>query len=138
MTPSDIIISTVDYARLEPLIHDTIARGGTPRYLTRVLKTKLSHAQIVPPERVPADIVTMNSLVRVRDMDTDEIETYSLVYPSFSNTAEGQLSVLTPMGAGVLGHSKGAVVDMEMPFGRSRIRIEDVQFQPESVGQYDV
>ncbi len=138
MAPSDIVISTIDFARLEPLIHDTIAGGATPRYLTRALKAKLGRAQIVDPQCIPADVVTMNSLVRVREMDTGQIESYSLVYPSFANIAEGQLSVMTPIGAGLLGHGKGAVVDVEMPFGRSRIRIEDVQFQPESVGQYDV
>lgn len=138
MTPSNIIISTVDYARLEPLVHDAIVRGGTPQYLTRALRAKLGHAQIVDPEQVPDDIVTMNSLVCLRDLDTDETESYSLVYPSFANIEEGQLSVLTPIGAGVLGHRKGADVDLEMPFGRSQIRIEDVQFQPERIGQYDV
>ena len=80
----------------------------------------------------------MNSLVCLRDMETGETESYSLVYPSFANIEDGQLSVLTPIGAGVLGHGKEVVVDLEMPFGRSQIRIEDVQFQPERVGQYDV
>ena len=138
MSLPQIILSETDHARLTPLLHDTIVRGDTPRYLTDALRAKLKSAQVVSPKAMPADVVTMNSLVVVRDFDDDQAETYVLVYPTFANIAEGNLSVLTPIGAAVLGERKGATGDLKVPFGTCRIRIEDVQFQPESVGQYDV
>ena len=138
MNPSDTILSTVDCARLQPLVRDAIVSGSTPKYLIAILEAKLKQARVVEPEDMPADVVTMNSQVRVRDLDIDEVETYTLVYPSFADIAAGNLSVLTPIGAGVLGHVKGATIVMELPYGFSRVRLEDVHFQPGSVGQYDV
>ncbi|HCO24501.1 MAG TPA: transcription elongation factor GreAB, partial [Gimesia maris] len=55
----------------------------------------------------PADIVTMNSTVRLRDLETDELETYTLVYPQDANIKEGKLSILTPIGTAILGYRIG-------------------------------
>lgn len=138
MDYSRIAISTIDHSRLEPMVRDAIVRGGTPNHLTSALKSKLDHGRILPPEKMPKDVVTMNSMVSLRDLDLDEVETFTLVYPSFANIAGGCLSVLTPIGAAILGHRKGDIAETEIPFGSTRVEIEDVQFQPESVGQYDV
>ncbi len=138
MDYSRISISTTDHSRLEPMVRDAIVRGGAPYHLTSALKSKLDHARILPPDKMPKDVVTMNSIVRLRDLDLDETETYTLVYPSFANIAEGCLSILTPIGAAILGHRAGDIAETEIPFGSTRVEIEDVQFQPESVGQYDV
>ncbi len=137
MHRDSIMISVVDKDRLEPLIRDAVAGGGVPLERLRALKAKVDGAQALEPAAMPGDVVTMNSKIRLRDIDTDEVETFTLVYPGFANTAEGFLSVLTPIGTAVLGYRKGDVVE-DAAFGSSRMLIEAVEFQPESVGQYDV
>ena len=133
-----IVISAVDYARLEPMIRDAIGSGGTPRELLVVLKSKIDQAQVLEPCDMPRGVVTMNSLVRVRDLEADEVETYTLVYPSFADITKNFLSVLTPVGIALLGHRQGETIDGVSPLYPRRLRIEQVEFQPESAGQYDV
>jgi regulator of nucleoside diphosphate kinase len=132
-----IVISNVDKDRLEPMIRDAVAGGAVRLDRLRILKSKLDDAEVCAPDVMPGDVVTMNSKIRLRDVDTDEVETFTLVYPGFANIAEGCLSVLTPIGAAVLGYRKGDVVE-DSAFGSSRMLIEEVEFQPESVGRYDV
>jgi regulator of nucleoside diphosphate kinase len=80
----------------------------------------------------------MNSTVVVRDLDDQEVETYSLVYPGFADISKGCLSVLTPMGMAILGYRVGDVIEWEFPVGIRHVRIEEVRYQPERSGQYDV
>ena len=80
----------------------------------------------------------MNSLVRVRDLETEEVEAYTLVYPTFADISRNFLSILTPVGVALLGHRQGETVDGVSLLGPTRLRVEQVEFQPESAGQYDV
>jgi regulator of nucleoside diphosphate kinase len=133
-----IVLSAVDHQRLEAMVRDAVASGSTRRDLLLALQGELDRAQIVKPEEVPADVVTMNSTVVVRDLDDQEVETYSLVYPGFADISKGCLSVLTPMGMAILGYRVGDVIEWEFPVGIRHVRIEEVRYQPERSGQYDV
>lgn len=132
------LISNVDYARLEPLIRDGVMSSGVPRDLLNALKSKIDSARVLDPVDMPKDIVTMNSLVRVRDLDTEEIEAYTLVYPAFAETAKRFLSIVTPVGIALLGARQGETVECVSSSCPIRFRVEKVEFQPESAGQYDV
>jgi len=133
-----IAISAVDYARLEPMIRDAVASRSTTRELLCALKSKIDQARVLEPDDMPADVVTMNSLVHVRDLDTDEIEVYALVYPAFGDITKNYLSVLTPVGAALLGLRRGDTIEWTSALGPGRLRVEQIEFQPESAGQYDV
>lgn len=133
------ILSTVDLERLRAMIRDAVTTGSVPRSRLCALNSELGQAQIVAPREMPKGVVTMNSTVRCHDLDgEDEEETYTLVYPGFADPAQGCLSILAPLGTALLGHREGEVVEWDSPFGRRRLRLEEVTFQPESVGLYDV
>lgn len=139
MTPlGQIVISVLDRARLDPMIRDAVASNSTARDLLCALKDKLDQAQIRDPYEMPGDVVTMNSLVRVRDLDTEEVETYTLVYPAFADIARNRLSILTPVGITLLGHHRGESVEWASPRGSIHLLVEQVEYQPESAGQFDV
>lgn len=133
-----IAISAVDYARLEPMIRDAVASKSTPRELLCVLKSKIDQARVLEPGDMPADVVTMNSLVHVRDLETEEVEAYTLVYPGFADTTKNLLSILTPVGTALLGLRRGDTIKWTSGLGLGRLRVEQIEFQPESAGQYDV
>jgi regulator of nucleoside diphosphate kinase len=135
---NQIIISAVDYARLEPMIRDEVASRSTARELLCVLKAKIDQARVLEPCHMPGDVVTMNSLVRVRDLETEEVESYTLVYPAFADITKNLLSILTPVGTSLLGHRQGDTVVGMALLGPARLRVEQVEFQPESAGQFDV
>lgn len=133
-TKRRIIISKEDHLRLESLFLSKRAAilGDTP-YL-RALRCELSIAQIVAPEDIPPDVVTMNSTVRLREGGGREIETFTLVYPKDADIANGKLSILAPIGTAILGYRVGDVVQWQVPSGLVRIGIEEIVFQPERDG----
>jgi len=59
---------------------------------------------IVDPKNVPDDVITMNSRAEMRDLESGETVALTLVFPSEANIDEEKISVLAPIGAGMLGH----------------------------------
>lgn len=135
---SPLLLSAVDYARLEPLIRDGVMSGSVPGDLLNALKSRIDKARVLDPTDMPRDVVTMNSSVRVRDLDTEEIEAYTLVYPAFADAAKGFLSIVTPVGIALLGARQGETVECVSSPSPMRFHVEKVEFQPEGAGQYDV
>jgi regulator of nucleoside diphosphate kinase len=89
---------------------------------------------IVPPEEIPADVITMNSCVRLRDLEKGTTVEYTLVYPTEANFSEGKISVVAPIGAAMIGYRLGDEIEWDVPAGRRRFRVEAVLYQPEAAG----
>src|SRR5687768_254899 len=111
MKKRPLIISEVDASRLKEFI-DTSRRDGwiTENYLD-ALEGELNRARIVPVGKVPADVVTMNSVVRLRDLESDEMEEFELVYPGYADMLSNRISVLAPIGTAILGYRLGDVIE---------------------------
>lgn len=131
-----IILTTEDHRRLEALLTSNTSRliGGSDR--VDELQSELLRAQVVLPDKIPGDVVTMNSTVALRDLDTDDVDTYTLVYPDRADIANCKLSVLAPIGTAVLGYRVGDEIQWQVPEGRRRLRVEQVVFQPERDGSF--
>jgi regulator of nucleoside diphosphate kinase len=130
----ELLITEMDYDRLRHLME-------SPRYRARAmsastLREELARGSLVAADRVPTGVVTMNSRVRVRDLDADETETYTLVYPDDADIDEGKLSILAPVGTALLGARVGYVVEFDAPAGPRRLKIEKVLYQPEAAGDF--
>jgi regulator of nucleoside diphosphate kinase len=138
MNEKTILITEMDRQRLVDLIVD--AQSGEYRgsvYLEK-LRGELDRAQIVSPQQIPGDVITMNSKVVIRDLDSGEDEIHTLVYPEQANAAEGKISVLAPIGTAMLGYRIGDVFEWEVPAGKRRLRIEKILYQPEASGDYEL
>jgi regulator of nucleoside diphosphate kinase len=132
-----IYITELDRQRLEKLIElagERSRRVNRP-YLAR-LEEELERADTVAPEEVTADIITMRSRVRLRDLDTCEEMVYTLVFPTEANFDEGKISVLAPVGTAMLGYRVGSLIEWEVPSGRRRLKVEELLYQPEAAGDY--
>jgi regulator of nucleoside diphosphate kinase len=97
---------------------------------------ELARAKVVSSKKVPPDVVTMNSKVVLRDVDTSEEMTYSLVFPKDADVDVGAISILAPVGTAILGYSEGDVIEWPVPSGIRRIRIEKILYQPEAAGDF--
>ena len=129
-----IIISNVDHEQLQSLFYSRYAAAfGDEPYL-QSLRGELNIAQVLSPDEIPSDVVTMNSTVRLREFRSREMETYTLVYPKDADIAEGKLSVLAPIGTAILGYRVGDWVEWKVPSGQIRFKIEELVFQPERDG----
>ncbi len=138
MGAKKIYITDQDRQRLLDLIMDAQSGGYRGSVYLENLRGELDRAQIVPPQQIPADVITMNSQVVLVDLDTQEEETYTLVYPEHANTSEGKVSILAPVGTAMLGYRVGDVFEWDVPAGKRRLKVEKILFQPEAAGNYEL
>lgn len=117
-----MVISLDDYVRLRELVgeHD--------------LSDELDRAIVIPSDRIPNNIVTMNSRLIYLDESTGMSREVELVYPGEADPVAGRVSVLAPVGCALLGLRAGQSIDWSLPGGRvHRLRVERILSQPESL-----
>ncbi|HZP03048.1 MAG TPA: nucleoside diphosphate kinase regulator [Terriglobia bacterium] len=134
-TNRTIVITESNRTRLEELLG--YARGLAPRdrrYLES-LEEELDRAEVVAANEIPPDVVTMNSRVRVRDLDSGMERVYTIVFPRDADPAHNRISILAPIGTALLGYRVGDVIEWEVPAGTRRLRVEEVLYQPEAAGE---
>jgi regulator of nucleoside diphosphate kinase len=134
---TNIYITKPDHERLTKLIEIAREReGDADRKYIDSLEEELERAEVVQQKDIPADVITMRSTVRLKDLDTSEEVTYQLIFPTEANYDEGKISVLAPIGTAMIGYRHGDVIEWKVPSGVRRLRVEAVLYQPESNGDY--
>jgi len=128
-----IYVTTADMARLQALL----ARQKNAGEALEKLAAELDRARVVAPEDIPQDIITMNSTAQLRELLTDDVMTYTLVFPDRADYEAGRISVLAPIGTAMLGQREGDELEWEVPAGPVRLRVEKVIYQPEAAGRSD-
>ena len=133
-----IFITEVDRKRLQKFINEAKEfRSGNLESL-RELEQELGRAQVVATSEIPREVITMNSKVLLKDLDSGEEMIYTLVYPADANLMEDKISVLAPVGMAILGFRSGDVVDWKVPDGLVKLKVEKILYQPEAVGEYEL
>ena len=133
-----IYITEPDYERLSGLIEITRGRNGVDGEYLNKLETELDRAEIIDPKHIPADVITMRSKVRLKDLVSGEANTYSLVFPIEADFSEGKISILAPIGTAILGYKEGDTIEWPVPSGLRRLRVDKIIYQPESAGDYEL
>ena len=128
-----IFVTKIDFEELCRLVESRRAGRSSDRQYLDTLEEELDRAEIVEPDAVPCDVVTMNSEVRLKDLDSGEVKVYKLVFPSQART-ENTVSVLAPIGTAMLGYRAGDVIEWRVPKGIRRLEVLDVVYQPEAAG----
>ena len=126
-----IYITSKDRARLEAIGQMTEAKD---RGDLADLVEELNRAIVVPAEEIPDDVITMNSRVRLLDLDRGTAVEYTLVYPAEADFANGKISIVAPIGAAMIGYREGDEIEWDVPGGRRRFKVEAVLYQPEAAG----
>lgn len=126
-----IYITEDDSRKLRQLIAGRrIGRSVDNEYLD-TLEHELDRAEPVAQDAIPHDVITMNSKVRLEDLDSGEVRAYQLVFPTQSRT-EDSVSILAPIGTALLGYRVGDVIEWRVPKGIRRWKVLDVTAQPAS------
>jgi regulator of nucleoside diphosphate kinase len=132
MKNRNIIMSAADHAELWLVIASGGKISQRARAELKALERELGRAQVVAPEAVPANVITMNSRAELLDLDTGERMEFTLVFPSDANIDEGKISVLAPLGTAMLGYRVGDEFEWTVPYGLRRLKVTNVHFQPET------
>lgn len=129
-----IAIRRDDYEKLSALA----GADGAERSVAQALAEELDRAEIIDSDRLSADVVAMNKAVEFRDEATRQVRRVTLVYPCDADILAGRLSVLTPIGAALIGLTEGASIEWETRDGQSRmltvLRVLPQEAAAEAVG----
>lgn len=128
-----LYITESDMESLEALIE--IGSRKDAAYL-RSLEDELQHAHIVTSNEIPHDVITMNSTVRLKDLDSGEEKTFTLVFPEKTKTTSNAISILAPIGTALIGYREGDIIEWDVPGGTKRLEVLEILYQPERTGNY--
>ncbi|SAI68069.1 enzyme-regulator fusion protein [Bordetella ansorpii] len=128
-------LTELDHARLTGLLARMVA-DGLPPGVEDIAQELLDDVITVPAQEIDADVVTMRSRVRLVTADGQDMAVV-LSYPSESNAAEGQISVMSPLGLSLLGQRAGQSVQWQGP---DKVLHEAIlaciDYQPEAAGDF--
>jgi regulator of nucleoside diphosphate kinase len=127
-----ITVSSLDLERLYQLLDQLPADSFASAV---ALENELIRAQVLEPYEMPADVVTMRSIVRFAIHPAGKEFELMLCYPDEMDDNPNKISILAPVGAALLGLSVGQQIEWPAPGGRQvSVRITAVVWQPERVG----
>ncbi|WP_179998407.1 nucleoside diphosphate kinase regulator [Acinetobacter sp. YH12239] len=133
MSHPNIIISEQDLNRLETMLEHQPQLTSTMEHL----ENELARAEVVQPKDIPANVVTMNAKVLITVAPSTEPTEIVLVYPHDFKGEKGQVNVIAPIGAAILGLAEGQEIEWPQPDGQiMKVKIDKVLYQPEREGIY--
>lgn len=131
----DLVISSFDKQRIAKLLRSA-ETAAEQREEIEDLVREIERGAELQPQEIPPDVVTMNSTVRVTDVDAGTTHVYTIVFPADADYEKGKISILAPLGTALLGYRVGDTVDWQMLRGARRLRIDEILYQPEAAGDY--
>ena len=90
------------------------------------LKLAISEAKIIDVSRLSSDIVQILSKVEMTNLTTNTKMTYVIVSENEANLREGKISIKTPIAQGLLGKKVGDEVEIKIPRGNIKPRIDSI------------
>lgn len=129
----NIYITKNDHKKLTDLIIEKRIQTDDIRELSK----ELERAIVIEPEKIPNDVITMNSLVVFSDIDSGSELKYQLVFPNDADIIQNKISVLSPIGCALLGYKIGDVISIKTPKSEKKYKVEKILYQPEAEGKYE-
>lgn len=111
---SKLIITENDFQKLSSLV------AISDSEVAELLEEELARASVVAPDRLPSDVVSMNSKVGFIDLDTGKESIVTLVYPHEAKIEENKISILAPVGSALIGLRVGQVINWPLPHGKEK------------------
>jgi regulator of nucleoside diphosphate kinase len=137
MLTANRLISAQDHSRILSAVDGARNAWSTYAPYLDFFRSELRRARPLPAPLVPPDVITMNSRFALTDPESGESICYTLVYPDAGAPEAGRLSVLSPMGAALLGARVGETVCWPGPDHPGVATVRRLLYQPESDGDTD-
>ncbi|RKD13319.1 transcription elongation factor GreAB [Pelobium manganitolerans] len=124
--PKHIVLTTGIY----DLIKEHIRRRKVTREEEEVLNTQLKYAEQVLRKDLPADVVTINTRVTVKNHSTNEELVYTFVGPERARKKNKTESILSKIGLATVGCKEGDLINWELDGVQSNVEILKVERLP--------
>lgn len=131
-----IIINRLDYARIKKCIDDAKQFKSISNAEAENLLKELDAAEIVKPEAIPSNVVTMNSIVKLSFLNNNKQVVFQIVYPDQASLKENKISIFSPIATALIGYKVADEIEWIVPAGLTKIRIDEIVYQPEASGDY--
>ena len=92
-----------------------------------MLEQRLLNARVIQKKDIAKDVVSIGSVVRLKDMDANETVEYHIVGSAEANPGDRKLSNESPVGRAILGKKKGETVEVSAPRGALKFKILDIK-----------
>ncbi len=130
-----IFVTASDKAKLTLLFES--AKKNRSRYAAIAnLAEELEHMVVTRPEEIPSYVITMHTRFAIKDLDGGEPREYTLVYPGAADYDAGRISIMSPLGAALLGQTPDSLVEYTAPGGVKQVKVVAILHQPEASGDY--
>ena len=136
MKRKDIYITQYDLERLLKVLRELPEKKHVTGFSVQELEDELNRGIVVSPKEVPENVITMNSRVLMRDVESGNDMTLWLVFPDKVDAVKNPVSILSPLGTAMIGYKVGDVFEWESPSGAKKIEVLDILYQPERVGNF--
>ena len=125
----DAIAEARDKGDLSENFEYHAAKREQARLLSRIrFKQKvLANARVIDMSRLNNDSVQLLSKVEITNLNNDKKMNYTIVSPHEADLHEGKISIKSPIGQSLLSRKVGDIVEVRVPAGLLRLRIESIE-----------
>ena len=132
----NIIVNRLDYIRIKKYVSEAKQLKSISLVEAEGLLRELDGAKVVDPESIPSNVVTMNSIVKLSFLATNKQIQFQIVYPDQANLKEKKISIFSPIATALIGYKIADEIEWTVPSGLTKIRIDEIIYQPEAAGDY--
>lgn len=133
-----IILSKQDFPRIQKCIIDARQMNTIGVNEAENLMNELHSAKVVEPDEIPNDVVTMNSIVKISFPDSKKTLKFQIVYPDQADIKENKISIFSPVATALIGYKVSDEVEWIVPSGLTKLRIDEILYQPEAAGDFNL
>lgn len=108
--------------------HAQREKQGLTQAKINLLRDKLSRATIIDPSTLPKGEVVFGCTVKVKDLDFDDEEEFTLVGAGEEDYDTGKILVTSPIGQGLLGKKIGQTAEIAAPKGTIKFEVVDIRW----------
>jgi regulator of nucleoside diphosphate kinase len=123
---NQLILRKDDYKLLISYLNGGYGKTAFDRRNAEDLHAELKKAKLVNKDDFPVDVVRLNSRVRIKAEDKDEVMELTLVTPDKADIKERRISIMAPIGTALIGFRQGQKVKWQVPAGNRTFTIVEV------------
>ena len=123
---NQLILRKDDYKLLISYLNGGYGKTAFDRRNAEDLHAELKKAKLVNKDDFPVDVVRLNSRVRIKAEDKDEVMELTLVTPDKADIKERRISIMAPIGTALIGFRQVQKVKWQVPAGNRTFTIVEV------------
>ena len=123
---NQLVVMKDDYNLLKTYLNNRSGKTTFDRQNAEDLLAELKKAKLVSKDEFPANVVRLNSTVRIKPEDKDYVMELTIVTPDKADIKERKISIMSPIGTALIGFRQGRNVKWQVPSGKKTFTILEV------------